>query len=57
METEPTQQTEKTDVLKTNSEVKKSKPKSKPAVAEEQDDITDLSQALKKKKKKKSKKK
>ena len=57
METEPTQQTEKTDVPKTNSEVKKSKPKSKPAVAEEQDDITDLSQALKKKKKKKSKKK
>jgi len=52
---EPTQQTEKTDVPKTNSEVKKSKPKSKPA--EEQDDITDLSQALKKKKKKKSKKK
>jgi len=57
MEIEPTQQTEKTDVPKTNSEVKKSKPKSKPAVAEEQDDITDLSQALKKKKKKKSKKK
>ena len=55
METEPTQQTEKTDVPKTNSEVKKSKLKSKPAVAEEQDDITDLSQALKKKKKKSKK--
>jgi len=55
MEIEPTQQTEKTDVLKTNIEVKKSKPKSKPAVAAEEDDITDLSQALKKKKKKSKK--
>jgi len=55
MEIEPLQQTEKTDVPKTNSEVKKSKLKNKPAVAEEQDDITDLSQALKKKKKKSKK--